>query len=83
MSYNIQNLIPINTRPPEEHRALSSKGGKASGEARRAKAAARKAMQERAEQYLMAHGLAIDIAEFKRWKAARARRERTKEATKK
>ena len=34
---NEQNLRPFNTLPPDRHRVLSQKGGKASGAARRAK----------------------------------------------
>ena len=34
---NVQNLCPFNTLPPDSHRELSQKGGKASGAARRAK----------------------------------------------
>jgi len=39
---NNQNLKPFNTWDPEEHRAASVKGGKASGLARRRQAAIRK-----------------------------------------
>ena len=34
---NEQNLRPFNTLPPDRHRELSQRGGKASGEARRKK----------------------------------------------
>ena len=36
----LDNLKPFNTMPPEEHRALSVRGGIASGAARRRKRAA-------------------------------------------
>lgn len=42
------NLIPFDQRSPEERRELGSKGGKASGEARRRK----RSMREAAEAYL-------------------------------
>lgn len=34
---NEQNLRPFNALPPDRHRELSQRGGKASGEARRAR----------------------------------------------
>lgn len=47
---NEKNLMPVeelnSRRTPEQHSADSSKGGKASGEARRLKAAVRKALEK-------------------------------------
>lgn len=45
MPPNPDNLIPLNKRTKEEQREIASKGGKASGKARRRKANAKKAVE--------------------------------------
>ena len=65
------NLIQFDAMPPERHRELSARGGVASGEARRKKAAVQAAIQEAFERYATAEGLLEDVKEFKRWKKRR------------
>lgn len=49
---SLKNLKQINKRDPEEQRAISSKAGRESGKARRAKNKIRKILQKAIEEYI-------------------------------
>ena len=73
MRYNVDNLTPFDEMPPERHRALSAKGGVASGIAWRRKRALREYCTVMMAQALAVDCVAEDVREFIKWK----KRERT------
>lgn len=71
--YNIENLIQFDEMTPEQHRELSAKGGRASGETRRKKKALQDSFYNIMEQHAVAEGFIEDLAEFEKWKKQRAK----------
>lgn len=53
--------------PPEQHRALSKKGGKASGKIRLQKAEKRKKQREEFIEFCIAEGLIEELERFREW----------------
>lgn len=80
--HNTKNLIQFDEMPPEYHKELSARGGKASGEARRKKKAIQDIAYTTFEYYACIENLSDEFDEFLKWKKrrekARANRERTK-----
>ena len=72
----MKNLIQFDEMSTERHRELSARGGRASGETRRRKAAMRASLRDTLEKYAIAEELIDDIHEFHRWQKAKAKRER-------
>lgn len=75
---NYQNLKPFNTWDAEAHRAISSKAGKASGLARRRKAAIRRIVEVAMAQYEIQKEIDRLARNEKRRKQRALNRERTR-----
>jgi hypothetical protein len=70
------NLISFNEMTPEQHREISSKGGKASADKRRKKAEAIKVFEMSLLMIAVKENLIDDIDEFIRWRANKKKRGR-------
>ena len=72
------NLIQFNQMPVDQHRELSARGGRASGEARRRKSVLRATVKEALEIQAIVSGHLDDLKGFGAWKKRRNKRAQTK-----
>ena len=83
--FNIENLIQFDKMSPTQHKELSAKGGKSSGESKRRKKAIKDIAQATLEYYSHIKDLGNEFDEFLKWKnrqdKARRNRERSPKKT--
>lgn len=74
---SLENLIPFNEMPKEQHKEISRRGGIASGEKRRKKSALVKLCKMQLEKTFLAEGITKqELEDFRRWQQEQRKQER-------
>lgn len=73
---SLENLVPFNKMPKEQHREISRRGGIASGEKRRKKSALVKLCKIQLEKAFLAEGVTKqELDDFRRWQQEQRKQE--------